>query len=301
LSLTYFANAKKVKTFLLIGANISESLSPVIQRSGFDKLGVRATYSLKELSRNQELDNFVSGLRSTNIAGFNVTSPFKEQIIRHLSSIDPLARKIGAVNTVKVGKARRLLGYNTDYDGIIASLEKLDVSSKSKKRQAVVLGAGGAAKACAYALLNTGHSKVFILNRTTRKAVEISKQFQIQFPRATVEALPLDQCCFDRSLKDCGLLINALSNSKEKDYFPLKVSLFRETNESMKVFDLGYKYESHLLRIARKEGLKTIDGLVMLVTQAAKSFEIWTGKRAPIRTMMNAAKGALLEKKRRLK
>jgi shikimate dehydrogenase len=280
------------KRAFLLGTDISKSISPFIQNAAFDKLRINARYDLGVLSP-EKLGYFVSSIsKAQNILGFNVTSPFKEEIIKYLQSLDLRSKSIGAVNTVKVSKTQGMRGFNTDYDGVIATLRKLGcLTSPRKKKGAVVIGAGGASRACVFALLDSGYTHLTILNRTVQKAEIISKQFAFQFPNSNMGVVPLTKGSFTKSLENGGIIINAISNSNSK-YFPVELD-FSLADKGTKFFDLGYKQDSLFLTTARKKGFQVMNGLLMLVVQAAKSFEIWTGKKAPFRTMMLAAKKAL--------
>jgi shikimate dehydrogenase len=274
------------KAFLL-GVNISKSISPSVQNAAFARMKIDAKYELCDL-KSETLGHFLSSLDLNGVLGFNVTAPFKQEIIGYLSSIDDRSRMIGAVNTIAVNKkTKEMRGFNTDYDGVLASLEKLDLSKSSKEMKVNVIGSGGAARACILALINSGYTNIKILNRTIEKAKIVSEHFATLFPKIAIEVVLLSHQNFRKSLQDCSLAINAISASR----FPI-VPDFSEA-EDTRVFDLGYKGDSLFLEAAKKKGLRSFDGLLMLVVQAAKSFEIWTGKKAPMQTMMRAAKVAL--------
>jgi shikimate dehydrogenase len=281
----------------LLGKSISDSLSPVLYHTAFQKSGIDAEYDLVDLRDREDLKNFLGKLSETDldgvILGFNVTAPFKEDIITYLNSIDLRSKSLGAVNTVKVlvqPKKKNLEGFNTDYDGVVASLAKLDALRALASSKSLVLGAGGAARACAYALLDKGCRKVSILNRTPKRALEISEQFTLEFPSSTINAAPLTKENYLKLLEESDLVINAISNADD-NAFPL--TLEEVNNKRLKLFDLGYKRESLFLKSARNKGLECTDGLLMLVTQAAKSFEIWTGIQAPLKAMKLAAESTL--------
>ncbi len=283
-----------MKKAFLLGRGISNSLSPAIQNAAFRKLRINAAYELEDLNR-RSFASFFSSLSISDTIGFNVTSPFKEEIMSYLTAIDPRSKSIGAVNTVKIidNQIGGMMGFNTDYDGIFAALRRLGCLRESaKQKSAVVLGAGGASRASIYVLLNNGYSNLTILNRTVSKARVLSKRFESLFPKSEIEIAPLTEAKFAKSIENCGLIINTISKSNSR-YFPLKKLDLSRIASKTAVFDLGYKEESTFLKTARRSGLKTIDGLLMLVTQAAKSFEIWTGRKAPFDLMMATAKSVL--------
>jgi shikimate dehydrogenase len=272
-----------------LGRNISNSLSPAIQNAAFAKLGIDSKYYLCDLKK-VTLDQFVSGLDLSNVLGFNVTAPFKEQILKHLSSIDSRSKVIGAINTVLVSDTNQMQGFNTDYDGILTSLRKLALkkSSTKNKNMVILLGAGGAARACIPALINIGQSKIRILNRTTEKAKAVANHFAALFPESEIEAAALSSTNFKHSLQECVLVINTIPSLDPK-YFPD----LSQADRYAKVFDLNYKQDSLFLESAKNQGMQTMDGLLMFVEQAANSFKIWTKREAPRVTMMHVAQQAL--------
>ncbi|MHB1908035.1 MAG: shikimate dehydrogenase family protein [Nitrososphaerales archaeon] len=270
----------ETKRVFLLGRGIENSLSPRIQNAAFRTLSISTKYELKELGR-AKLAKFVLDI-PTDVLGFNVTAPFKEEIMQFLDSVDSRAKSIGAVNTVKIDRAGKMHGFNTDYDGVIASLQKLTgLNGKKSVENVVLLGSGGAARACVFALLKSGFRQIKILNRTLEKAQNLSKQFIVSFSDAKIEALKLTRNELTDSFQNCSLLINAISD------FSLDIDF---QGKSLKFFDLHYMRENHLIKQAEKNDIPCIDGLFMLVIQAAKSFEIWTGKKAPVQVMMRAAK-----------
>lgn len=281
--------ASRRRQVFLVGEGISKSISPAIQNSAFRKLDVDLEYGLLEI-REKEFDSKIKEvLESKNVRGLNVTVPFKEKIIKHLSQIDPRSRAIGAVNTVKILE-RKILGFNTDYDGINATLDSLRKNWKG--RRGVILGAGGAARACTYTLAMRGFSSIIILNRTMSRAKELTNHFRLDFPKITIDFSPFTSLEISEQIKQCDLLVNAISNRAK---FPLAIN-FLGAKQGMRVFDLGYREPIPLLKSAKTRGLKGSNGIQMLVEQAASSIEIWTGEVAPRRYMMNAALNALRKK-----
>jgi shikimate dehydrogenase len=272
---------KRSSHYLLLGADIKKSISPVVQNAAFRGMGVAGVYELYEIPQakfEQEMKR-IMGLR--DVRGFNITAPFKEAIIPYLAKLDSRSKAIGAVNTVKITSGGRMLGYNTDVDGILASLEKLRAERGSK---CLILGAGGAARACLYTVLKSRYDSVSILNRTIERAQKMCVEFQLLFPKANIESEALTSANFEKNIQDTDLLINAVTNP-----FPFEPN-FTFAPKNLKLLDLGYKKPSVLLIRARRAGVRSIDGSLMLVAQAARSFEIWTGRKAPIGDMLSAAK-----------
>ena len=272
----------------LFGSEVKESLSPMIHNTLFKELGLNAEYSLYEVKSEKAFLSAVLKIRNKSVLGFNITAPFKQTILSNLDSIDGKARAVGAVNTVKLDRAGVLSGYNTDFEGVLASLTKLRV----RKGSAMILGAGGAARACVYALAQRELQSITILNRTLETAQELATSFSKKFPKCEILAHPLP----DHLTVDCDLLINAISDTAFQRGFPMKIQ-YQEGKT--KVLDLGYKMRSIVLDGAKRAGLKNMDGFEMLVEQAAKSFEIWTGIRPGARMIELAARSALRESKRK--
>jgi shikimate dehydrogenase len=270
--------------YLLLGSDIRKSISPAVQNAAFLKTGFDGRYDLCEIA-GPEFRGAVTRIRkSKDVGGFNITAPYKEKIIPYLARLDSRSRAIGAVNTVKVLKNGNMVGYNTDVDGIQESLKKLGAVSG---RKCVVLGAGGAARACVYTALKDGYNSVTILNRTLNRAKRLVASFDSQFPRARIRVASLSSENLEREIQDCKLLINAVTNP-----FPFEVR-FSGAQRGLKFLDLGYKGQSSILASARKARIRCMNGVLMLVEQGASSFEIWTGRNAPRGAMLAAARREL--------
>ena len=276
----------KKRKVLLLGAGVSKSISPGINNKAYRELGLDIEYSLCEIpedSFDSKLEELVSDER---VLGFNVTIPFKERIIDHLDWLDPIARVVGAVNLVVISPDRKKLsGYNTDVDGVVASLSKLGLIGRSGQI-AVILGAGGAARACVFALLSNGFDRVRILNRTEERARELVSSFSKYFPRKEIESFGMTSRDLETALVDADLLINTMPMAVQ---IPFELS-FASAQNKIKCLDLNYRKNPPVLRAAKRDGVPSIDGALMLVEQAARSFEILTGISAPRKTMMLAAK-----------
>ena len=277
---------QKILKVFLIGSGISKSISPVMHNRAFEKVGFNAKYSLLEIS-DRRFDSEIARIqRADDILGFNVTAPYKERILPYVGRLDEQSKLVGAVNTVKISEGR-MFGFNTDVDGVEFTLSKLGIGGTSKK--CVILGAGGAAKACVYAVLKNDFDRLAVLNRSIERANKLSVHFGKLFPDASIDVLPLERKQLSRAIGDSDLLINATTSSRE---FVAYID-FASASKIMKFFDLDYRGISPLLKEAAKHRIKSIDGLPMLVEQAAKSFEIWTGVTAPRKAMAIAAKKEL--------
>jgi len=255
-----------------------------MQNRALEKTGYGGRYNLFQISK----DKFDSAMeqiqKMDDIEGFNITAPYKEMILPYLTRLDAQSKVIGAVNTVKISRDGKMIGFNTDSDGIAYSLSKLGALKESR---CVILGAGGAARACAYAVLKHGFDSLVIMNRTRDRAEKLRSDFKNLFPRAEIRIAPLSSEQFAKEVRNCDLLINAVTNP-----FPIEVD-FSHAPKNLKFFDLGYKKPSSILRNALKSKIKSIDGLLMLAEQGARSFEIWTGMKAPRKSMLLAGKRQL--------
>jgi shikimate dehydrogenase len=231
----------------------------------------------------------VEAIRALGLAGVNVTVPHKERVIPHLDRLTPQARAIGAVNTI-VNRGGRLVGHNTDGAGFLAAL-RTRWGCNVRGRSVCLLGAGGSARAVAVALLGAGVKRLVIANRTAARGTMLAARLRRQFPgsSSTVRGLALSSDALDRAAAGCDLLVNATSAGMQRgDPRLLGPALVRRFPA---VCDLIYAPpETRLLKDARAAGCRTMNGLPMLVYQGALSFELWTGRKAPIDVMFRAVR-----------
>lgn len=273
----------ETRVYCVIGYPIEHSLSPIIHNAIFRKLKLNAVY-LAFKTPPESLADAVKGLKSLGVCGFNVTIPHKVSIIPLLDQIDFLAEKIGAVNTVK-NVDGKLIGYNTDGEGALKALKENNVSINDKK--IVLVGAGGAARALAFTFANY-IKELVILNRTEEKSSSLAKLISKNYS-LKVRGLKLNEENLALELKDADILVNATSvgmyPNTEETLIPKEL-----IKPKMVVFDIIYKpLKTKLLRDAKLRGAKVVDGLAMLIHQAAKAFEVWTGLSPPIDVMFKAA------------
>lgn len=212
--------------------------------------------------------------------GVNVTIPYKEAVIPFLDELSTEAQAIGAVNTI-LNENGKLIGFNTDAPGFLAGLDEAAISYTNRK--ALILGAGGAARAIAYALKHEG-AQVAVHNRTQDRAEELARHFDI---------LTIATGLLEPAIKSCDLLINTTSvGLKDPSSSPLPAGLLPKHGV---VVDIVYNpLQTKLLLEAQTAGLKTLGGLPMLVWQGALAFEIWTGKKASLADMYRAARDHLV-------
>jgi shikimate dehydrogenase len=226
----------------------------------------------------------VEGMRALNIRGLNVTMPHKKAVMASLDRIDLSAQIIGSVNTI-LNKENLLFGFNTDGVGSVKALKENGVSLKGSK--VLLLGAGGAARAIAYAMAKEA-DELTVLNRTLKDAQTLAKLVENAASKRIVSgSLSLED--IDANLQDSDILINATSVGMKPrpDQTPVPIELLRK---NLAVMDIVYNpLETKLARDAKTLGAKVISGVEMLIYQGAASFEIWTGKSAPVEVMRKAA------------
>jgi 3-dehydroquinate dehydratase / shikimate dehydrogenase len=250
------------RVYGVVGDPISHSLSPAIMNAAFRRENVNAVYLALHA---KTLKDLLTCIKEIPIHGISVTMPYKQDILAHLDNSDSHTNKVGACNTVVRAQDGKLYGFNTDTAGVIRPLEKR--LSTIEGARILVLGAGGAARAAVFALKERG-AEVYILNRSAAHAKKLAHQ-----ARARIMKRPdLKKLAFD-------VIINAtpvgMGNSRET---PLQD---KEINARY-LFDMVYDPpETRLMRLAKERGAQIIPGIEMFVHQAARQFEIWTGKPAP--------------------
>jgi shikimate dehydrogenase len=270
----------------VVGFPIGHSISPAIHQAAFDALGIPARYERWEVAP-ADLPAWVAALRAPQTLGANVTVPHKEAVVPLLDALSPTARAIGAVNTI-VHRDGQLYGDNTDAAGFLRALD--EVGGVPRGAPAVLLGAGGAARAVAYALLQAGIGALAIFNRHAERAraLAVALQAHAQVP---VEGFPLDAPQRAERLARCALLVNTTSVGLHGDERLLPPA---EVPAHALVVDIIYNPpQTPLLADAERRGARTLNGLPMLVYQAALAFECWTGHQPPLERMFAAARAAL--------
>jgi len=258
----------------IIGNPVAHSLSPVMQNAAFKALDVNAVYKLFPLVDQEELKIFMEDLKEDNnpIFGLNVTVPYKEDILPYLDSIDPLAEKIGAVNTLVIDHQRKIRGFNTDGPGFLSHLTELNFDLTGKR--VAILGAGGTARAIisVLCLIPKGPESISLYNRTRGNAEilveEIGKKIDIH--KVTIVDEPEDL-----NIELADLLINT-TNVGMKANDPLLIDP-GSLHKDMLVYDVIYApKETKLLAQARLKGAKTANGLGMLFYQGTLAFWHWS-------------------------
>ncbi|UCZ54459.1 shikimate dehydrogenase [Bacillus shivajii] len=261
----------------VIGSPISHSLSPIMHKAAYDELGLDYTYHAFHVESN-ELKAAIDGVKGLGLKGLNVTIPHKVSVIQYLDHIDPLAKEIGAVNTI-VNDGGTLIGYNTDGEGYVKSLiNRLGTSLTN--RRVLIIGAGGASKAVALSLAKSGVETIGITNRTLSKAEGLSL---ICSPYTQSEAMTLGIA--QARLTEFDIIINTTSIGMTPDIEKMPISLEKLSKGSF-VSDLIYNpFQTRFLCEAEKKGANIMNGVDMFVYQGALAFEKWFDKEAPIKVM----------------
>jgi len=264
------------RVYGVAGDPVEHSLSPVIMNAALRRENVNGVYLALHAKTIKDL---VYCLREIPLHGVSITMPYKQAILEYLDNTDAHTSKIGACNTVVRGQEGKLYGFNTDVAGVVRPLEQR-LSLESAK--VLVVGAGGAARAAVFGVKERG-ADVWILNRSSAKAQKLARQAKAH----TIKRADLRKTAFD-------VIINAtpvgMGNARD---CPLK----DDEIQARIVFDMVYDpVETHLLRVARAKGIAVIPGVEMFVHQAARQFEIWTGKPAPAGDMLRVVTIALQER-----
>lgn len=264
---------RRTRIYGVIGYPIAHSLSPAMHNAAFQARSMNSVYLPFPV---RDLRDFLAAARELGVAGFSVTIPHKREIMKYLDGCDALAQEIGAVNTVAVGTGK-LKGYNTDYLGVLRALES---RMKLRGKRVLILGAGGAARAAAFAVGDAG-AEVLICARKRARAAQLARDVSGSvIGRGQIAAERFD------------VIVNAtpVGMHRHSDASLLQP---REMNCSL-AFDLVYRpLQTRFLRIAEQLGIATFSGIEMFIAQGAAQWEIWTGERAPVAFMRRAAMNIL--------
>ncbi len=274
----------------IIGYPIGHSISPAFQQAALDHLQINAAYRAWEVAPDGVAE-FVQGLRQPGVMGINVTVPHKEAVIPHLDEVDEWAAEAGAVNTI-VNRDGRLTGHNTDGYGFLQGL-KDGAGFEPAGHRALVLGAGGAARGVVLALLREGVGQLLVANRTLERAEALVKLAQ---PRnIPAQAIPLSWNELSLAAVNSDLIVNCTTLGMAHGPDPAGAPLLMyQIPPTSLVYDLVYNpMETPLLREAVRAGAGVLGGIQMLVHQGAASFEMWTGRPAPVDVMLAAATRAM--------
>lgn len=269
----------------VIGWPVAHSRSPALHGFWLREYGINGAYVPMPV-RPEALPAAVDGLAALGFAGCNVTLPHKVSAMALMDEIDPLARRIGAINTIVVRADSTLLGVNNDAEGYAASLAEAQPSWRADRGPAVVLGAGGGARAVIVSLVDGGVPEIRVLNRTFARAQALAREF----------GPPLRAMAWEHrtaALEGAALLVNTTTQGMVGEP-PLEISLERLPRDAV-VSDIVYvPLETELLRAARARGNPTVDGLGMLLHQAVPAFAAWFGVRPKVTPALRRAIEATL-------
>jgi len=270
----------------IVGWPVAQSLSPAMHNAAFAALGLDMAYVPLPVAP-EAVEQAVTGLRALGFRGVNVTMPHKAAVLPFLDEVVDDARRIGAVNTIVVdGDALR--GYNTDVDGFVAALRDV-VTEPLGGTRALVLGAGGAARAAVLGLLRVGVDRFLIVNRTVARAEDLVRVFSASGEKARFEVVALDALT-PGQVREADLVVNA-SSLGMGGALKVPAVLVDNIRRDHIVYDVVYGQRPTMpLERARAQEARAIDGLSMLAWQAALSFELWTGRAAPLEVMRSAAR-----------
>ncbi|HEY3523854.1 MAG TPA: shikimate dehydrogenase [Candidatus Limnocylindrales bacterium] len=270
---------------VLIGHPVAHSLSGAMQQAAFDALGIDATYELLDRTPIQ-LPDAVAELRGDDILGANVTIPHKERVVPLTDRQTEDAHATGAVNTI-TRDGNRLIGHNTDVPGFRVALDAL-VGRQKMPKTAVVLGAGGGARAVVYGLITEGFQRIIVFNRHLHRAEGLVRHFSRTASHMELRAMPWHESIIESELTKTKVLVNATAIGLTADETPVPAEAL---TAELLVLDLIYR-RTRLLRDADAAGATVADGGLMLLHQGAAAFNLWTGQPAPLEVMQSALDGA---------
>jgi shikimate dehydrogenase len=273
------------KRVVLIGHPVAHSLSGAMHSAAFEALGIDATYELWDRTALQ-LPDAIAELRTDDFLGANVTIPHKERVVPMVDRLTEDAHATGAVNTI-TREGRRLVGHNTDVPGFRVALDRL-VGKQKMPRQAVVLGAGGGARAVVHGLITEGFQRVIVFNRHLHRAEGLVRFFGRSASHMELRAMPWHESIIESELAKTKVLINSTSIGLTSDESPVPSEVLPP---DLLVLDLIYS-RTKLLRDAEAAGSTVMDGEVMLLHQGAAAFTLWTGQPAPIELMLERLEAA---------
>jgi shikimate dehydrogenase len=274
-----------MKLIGLFGHPVEHSLSPAMHNYAFEQLGLQYKYFAFDVEPHR-IAQAIDAIRALNIVGVNVTIPFKEIVVPYLDKIDESASNIKAVNTI-VNNNGYLIGYNTDGEGYVTSLE-LEMDINVNEMDITVIGAGGAARGIIYSLLSKGCKSVTIINRNISKARIIADDFR------NIGNISIS-CDEVSTIHNTDIIINTTPVGMFPNVNDLPINASHISSKQI-VSDIVYNpYETQLLKEARQKGAKIHSGLGMFVHQGSIAFKKWTGHNPPIDEMYQYIKKLLIK------
>ena len=278
----------KTSFLALIGNPVSHSLSPIMQNAAIQYLGLDLIY-MAIPCKDEDLEIVVNSLKKMNCKGLNITIPFKQKVFNMCSEISPVAKKVKAINTLKLTDDKDWIGTNTDIDGFIYPLKNLNLIKKSS----LILGSGGAARSVIQGLIKLKLSKITIISRNKSSLNELITNFKNDIE---IKGLLNTNNEINSLIQETDLIINTtpvgMSNTINNDEIPFGKNFWDSINSKTIVYDLIYNPSpTPFLKFCDKKGCMTIDGTQMLIAQGAKSLSFWTnGLEVPFEVMHDALK-----------
>ena len=269
------------KRVVLIGHPVAHSLSGAMLQAAFDAAQIDATYELWDRAPIA-LPGAIAEVRDDAFLGANVTIPHKERVVPLIDRLTEEAQATGAVNTI-TREGRRLIGHNTDVPGFEVALDHL-VGRQKMPRQAVILGAGGGARAVVFGLIRTGFQRVVVFNRHLHRAEALVRHFARSAAHMELRAMPWHPSIIESEIAKTKILVNATSIGLIRDESPIPADILPP---DLLVLDLIYS-RTRFLRDAEAAGCTVMDGETMLLHQGAAAFSLWTGQEAPLAVMAEA-------------
>jgi len=282
---------ENTKIFAIIGDPISHSLSPVLYNHAFLGTKYDGRYAALRIQK-EELAEWMKAMKALEISGMNVTIPHKVEVLQYLDEISEEAKKINACNTI-IREKRKLKGYNTDVYGFMQAVGE----ERIKGKKVLLLGAGGAARAIMYALISSGAAEIAVANRNLERLAEFLKLWEKECNEKNIILKGVGFEKLEEELsKSPDLIINSTSIGMDEAKSPIEANLIdKYVNEKACVFDVVYSpLKTKLLEECEKKNAKIITGEGMLLHQAAKAFELFTGMPAPLAIMENVLKRNLI-------
>ena len=274
-----------MEKFGLIGYPLGHSMSAIIHKAGFESLGINATYEILE-THPEDLVDRIKYFKRNGYSGFNITIPHKVPMALFVDDIDKYADITGAINTIKINPDKTFTGYNTDVLGFKSAIP---TSINLNGKTAALLGTGGASRAAVLGLSDKGIKKIDVYTRNIANSIDYMAYLRRKFPEIEFTALQIERI---KDLSKYDILVNTTPigmQGRSADMTPVENYMLKTLPEHAIVYDVIYNpKKTVLLRLAEERGLKTINGVDMLVWQAVAAQKIWFGK-APDFTAMKLA------------
>ena len=278
----------KTSFLALIGNPVSHSLSPIIQNAAIKYLDLDLIY-IAIPCEIEDLEIVVNSLKKMNCKGLNITIPFKQKVFDYCNEISSVAKRVKAINTLKLKDNKYWSGTNTDIHGFIYPLKNLNLMKKTS----MVLGSGGAARSVIQGLIDLELSKITIISRNKNSLNDLITNFENDIQ---IEGLLNTDIKIDKLIQKTDLIVNTtpvgMSKTTNDDELPFGQSLWKNINSNTIVYDLIYNPSpTPFLKFCDKKGCLTIDGIQMLIAQGAKSLSFWTnGLEVPFDVMHDSIK-----------